>query len=131
MIQLNASKAQSGKNWNSDIWGAVELAPGDMLYAGWPGQGDYYTDAATIKAYATSPVAMWAALQVPTNMTYGRRMQIAEFEVLYAVCVPAGHCTRNGSYGHGGGFQFMIKDHQQLLRSTGRILDLHGAAFTL
>ena len=131
MIQMSASKAQSGKNWNSDIWGAVELEAGDMLYAGWPGVGAYFTDAATIKAFATSPVAMWAALQVPTNMTYGRRMQIAEFEVLYAVCVPAGHTTRNGSYGHGGGFQFMIPDHQQLLRATGRILDLHGAAFTL
>jgi len=128
MIQKNASRAQAGGSWNSDIWGAVELQPGDKLYCGWPGQGIYYTDAETLRSFATSPVAMWAALQVGTNMTYGRRMQLAEFEVLYPVCVPAGHCTNNGSYGPGGGFQYMIKDHDQLLRATGRILDLHAGA---
>lgn len=131
MIQWNASKKQSGSNWNSDIWGAVELAPGDKVYSGWPGQGIYYTDAETIRAYATTPVAIWAALQVPTNMTYGRRMQLAEFEVIYPVCVPAGHTTNNRSFGPGGGFQYMIADYQQLLRPTGRILDLHGGAYLM
>jgi hypothetical protein len=55
-------------------------------------------------------------------------MQIAEYEVIYAVSVPAGRCTNNGDYGPGGGFQYMIADYEQLLRPTGRILDLHGGA---
>lgn len=130
-IQLGASKSQLGQSggpWKSDLWGAVELRPGDKVYAGHPGRGEYYTNAETIRSYATTPVEMWAALQVKTNMTYGRRTQIAEFEVMYGVCVPAGHCLSNDSYGPGGGFQYLIKDHLQLLRPTGRILDI-GTAY--
>src|SRR5690349_17712775 len=118
MIQMNASKSQAGSGWNSDIWGAVELVPGQLLYAGWPGVGDYFTDAETVKAFATSPVSMWAALQVPTNFTYGRRMQIAEYMVIVPVCVPADHTPSNTGYGPGGGFQYMIKDRDQILSST-------------
>jgi hypothetical protein len=126
---MNASRSQAGAvGYGSDIWGAVTLNPGDKVYGGWPGQGIYYTNAETIRAYATSPVAIWASLQVQTSSQYGRRMQIAEYEVVYAVSVPAGRCTNNGDYGPGGGFQYMIADHEQLLRATGRILDLHGGA---
>ncbi|HSN98608.1 MAG TPA: hypothetical protein VLS89_09920, partial [Candidatus Nanopelagicales bacterium] len=108
--------------------GAVSLWPGDKVYAGMPGQGIYYTNAETIRGFATSPEDMWEALQVPAHERFGYRMQIAEYEVLYPVSVPAGRCRNNGSFGGGGGFQYMIADHQMLLRSTGRVLDLrHGA----
>jgi hypothetical protein len=130
MIQLNASRRQGGSaDYDSDVWGVVELRPGDRLYGGWPGQTEYYTDAETIRAFGSTPVAMWAALQVHANPTYGRRMYIAEYDVLWPVCVPAGRCRNNSSYGTGGGFQYMIVDHDQLLHHTGRILDLHGAHF--
>ena len=91
MIQQNASRRQgSSADYDSDVWGAVELRPGDKVYGGYPGQTEYYTDAETIKKFASTPVALWAALQVHTNATYGRRMQIAEYEVIWPVCVPAG-----------------------------------------
>lgn len=128
MIQLQASRTQAGGDWNSDMWGAVSLWPGDKVYAGMPGQGIYYTNAETIRGFATSPEDMWEALQVPAHERFGYRMQIAEYEVMYPVSVPAGRCRNNGSFGGGGGFQYMIADHQMLLRSTGRVLDLrHGA----
>lgn len=129
MIQRNASSFQGASTaYVSDIWGAVELAPGDKVYGGYPGQSEYYTNAETIRAYASSPVAIWAALQVKTNLNYGRRVQLAEYMVLYPVCVPAGHCTNNDDYGPGGGFQYLIKDYQQLLMATGRVLDLQNGA---
>jgi hypothetical protein len=109
------------------VWGVVELQPGDKVYGGWPGQTEYYTDAETIRHFGTTPVALWAALQVHASPAHGRRMQIAEYEVLVPVSVPAARCKSNSSYGSGGGFQYMIVDHQMLLHKTGRILDLHGA----
>lgn len=128
MIQMNASRTQVGGDWKSDMWGAVDLWPGDKVYCGMPGQGIYYTDATTIRNFATSPEEMWEALQVPAHERFGYRTQIAEFEVIYPVSVPAARCTRNMSFGGGGGFQYMIVDHQMLLRNTGRVLDLrHGA----
>lgn len=113
------------------MWGAVDLWPGDKVYCGMPGQGIYYTDATTIRNFATSPEEMWEALQVPAHERFGYRTQIAEFEVIYPVSVPAARCTRNMSFGGGGGFQYMIVDHQMLLRNTGRVLDLRHGAFLM
>jgi hypothetical protein len=128
MIQLNAARHQGNSaDYDSDVWGVVSLYPGDKLYGGWPGQTEYYTDAETIRAFATTPVALWAALQVHTNFTHGRRMYIAEYSVLWPVSVPAGRCTANASFGSGGGFQYMIADYDQLLHHTGRLIDLHSA----
>ncbi|AKT39498.1 hypothetical protein [Chondromyces crocatus] len=128
MIQLVASNTQSEGDWNSDMWGAVSLWPGDKVYCGRPGRGIYFTNAETIRNFATSPQDLWEALQVPSHAQHGYRMELEEYMVLYPVSVPAGRCRNNGDYGGGGGFQYMIKDVDQLLTPTGRVLNLGRGA---
>lgn len=126
-IQMAAVKQQSGGGkWNSDIWGAVSLYPGQKVYGGIPGQSEYYTDEETLKEFANSPEDLWAALQVGAHPVRGFRTQVAEYDVIAPVTVPAARCTRNGIYGAGGGFQYMIVPYHQILSRTTRVIDLSG-----
>lgn len=118
-----------GGTYHADVFHAVELHKGDIIYGMLPGQSAFYTDLSTVEACDGSYVAMYERLQMVPHPEFGYREQLGVYTVNEDAVVASGYCLANDTIdgttaGPGGGVQFVIPEYEELLELT-QTVDLH------
>lgn len=109
-----------GGTYSADVFHAVQLKAGDIIYGMLPGQSSFYTDLATVEICDGSYVEMYRRLQMLPHPEFGYREQLGEYKVLEDTWVASGFCLANSEIdgtwaGPGGGLQYVIADYETAL----------------
>ena len=99
-----------------DKYRITRLKKGQLVYGAFPGQGQWYTDLATIKKSKLNQKDYHDVVQVDMRPgTYPPRDQIQAYRVKRDIEVPAGITKANRQHGGGGGFQYFIESYADVL----------------
>ncbi|MFK3780270.1 RHS repeat-associated core domain-containing protein [Agrobacterium sp. NPDC089420] len=93
-----------------DNWSNTTLKAGDKFWGGVPGQGNYYTNSATVVKSALERKSIWDMLQVKPHDVYGHRPKMQMYELQKDIPAALGDVLANPQFGAGGGKQFFIPD---------------------
>ena len=129
IVEAAVALQTDGGTYSADVFHAVELHEGDIIYGMLPGQSAFYTDLSTVEACDGSYTEMYERLQMLPHPEFGYREQLGVYAVKMDTVVAGGYCLANEtidgvSAGPGGGVQFVIPDYEEVLELTDT-LDLH------
>lgn len=130
VVEAAVAIQTDGGTYSADVFHAVELHKGDIIYGMLPGQSAFYTDLSTVEACDGNYIAMYERLQMLPHPEYGYREQLGVYTVKEDTLAACGYCLANAAIdgiqaGAGGGVQFVIPDYEELLELTDT-LDLHA-----
>jgi hypothetical protein len=118
-----ARKAQTASGYVVDAWKMTTLKKGQVVYAGVPGQAEFYTNKKATDASGLSATKLFKSLQVKPHAQFGYRTRVQEFVLQRDVEVPTCKALANPAFGAGGSDQYYIKDFDKVLK-PGKVLDL-------
>jgi RHS repeat-associated protein len=99
-----------------DKYRITRLKKGQLIYGAFPGQGQWYTDLATIKKSKLNQKDYHDLVQVDMRPgKYPPRDRIQAYRVKEDIEVPAGLTRANRQHGGGGGFQYFIESYADVL----------------
>ncbi|MGH8130065.1 MAG: RHS repeat-associated core domain-containing protein [Steroidobacteraceae bacterium] len=114
--QIARSLQGTGKYPGVDRFKDITLKKGTIIYAGFPGQGYFYTTASALRRSANSASALFDGLQIVRHQTKGHRSRVAAFEVLEDTQAAFGLALANIDYGAGWLPQVVVPSFQTTLR---------------
>ena len=106
----------STKYPNIDRFKNITLKKGTLLYAGYPGQGMFYTTASAMRRTGASASTLWRGLQVAAHHSHPPRTRMAAFEVVEDTPAAFGLALANIDNGIGGLPQIVVPSYMTSLR---------------
>jgi uncharacterized Zn-binding protein involved in type VI secretion len=97
-----------------DRYRDITLKKGTVIYAGHPGQGNYYTTPSAINRAGGSQQQLFNGLQVKPHDVYGHRPNIQAYEVTADTPAAFGITSANPQHGSGGLPQIFVPDFGNL-----------------
>jgi RHS repeat-associated protein len=97
----------------------IELKKGKIIYASFPGQGNFYTTASAIRRIGDSAQALGAGLQIAPHRFLPPRSRYAAYEVIDDTPAAFGLAIENSAYGSGWLPQIVVPSYQTSLRYIG------------
>jgi len=97
----------------------IVLKKGKLIYAGFPGQGYFYTTASAIRRVAGDAKAFNSGLQIAAHRTKPMRTRYATYEVLEDTQAAFALAIANTGNGHGWLPQIVVPSYQTSLRYLG------------
>jgi hypothetical protein len=94
----------------------ITLKKGSLIYAGYPGQGMFYTTASAMRRSGASATALWRGLQVAVHHRHLPRTRMAAFEVIEDTPAAFGLALANIDNGIGGLPQIVVPSYMTSLR---------------
>ncbi len=94
----------------------ITLKKGTLLYAGYPGQGHFYTTASAMRRTTASATELWRGLQVAAHRVHPPRARMAAFEVIDDTPAAFGLALANVDNGSGGLPQIVVPSYMTSLR---------------
>jgi RHS repeat-associated protein len=94
----------------------ITLKKGSLIYAGYPGQGMFYTTASAMRRTGASASALWRGLQVAAHHRHLPRTRMAAFEVIEDTPAAFGLALANIDNGIGGLPQIVVPSYMTSLR---------------
>ena len=92
-----------------DLWIIGNVAEGDIVYGGYPGQSEFFTDLETVMASKLNKATFSQSMQVAASPTLGYRPFVRAYRVKRNLRVPMGYTHANPHLGVGGSFQYYIE----------------------
>jgi RHS repeat-associated protein len=102
-----------------DAFRDITLKKGKIIYAGFPGQGYFYTTASAIRRAGGSADALNAGLQIAPHRWRPPRSRYAAYEVLEDTPAAFGLAIENAGYGNGWFPQVVVPSYQTTLKYLG------------
>jgi RHS repeat-associated protein len=102
-----------------DAFRDITLKKGKIIYAGFPGQGYFYTTANAIRRAGGSADVLNAGLQIAPHRWRPARSRYAAYEVLEDTPAAFGLAIENAGYGHGRFPQVVVPSYQTTLKYLG------------
>ncbi|HEU4689203.1 MAG TPA: RHS repeat-associated core domain-containing protein [Vicinamibacterales bacterium] len=102
-----------------DSFRDIVLKKGKIIYAGFPGQGYFYTTASAIRRAGGSAQFLNAGLQIAPHRWRPQRTRYAAYEVLEETPAAFGLAITNSGYGNGWLPQVVVPSYQTTLRYLG------------
>lgn len=125
-LGLSAADWQgSGDYTGIDDWETTTLTKGTVVYAGVPGQSEFYLSEDSFKAANGSKQDLWESAQVKAHDTYGYRGQVQAYELVDDIEVETSITRANPQFGEGGARQYYIEDYENKVKPIGKPVDLH------
>jgi RHS repeat-associated protein len=97
----------------------IVLKKGKLIYAGFPGQGSFYTTASAIRRAGDSAGALNRGLQIAPHRIRPIRMRYAAYEVLEDTPAAFGLALENARHGTGWLPQIVVPSYETSLRYVG------------
>lgn len=113
--------SQEAQSWQGkgaypgvDTYRDITLKKGTVIFAGDPGQSNYYTTASAVSRSGGSAQGLSEGLQVKPHPTFGYRPNVRAYEVTEDTPAAFGIARANPQYGQGGLPQVYIPDYSTL-----------------
>ena len=97
----------------------IMLKKGKLIYAGFPGQGSFYTTASAIRRAGDSAGALNRGLQIAPHRIRPMRMRYAAYEVIEDTPAAFGLALENARHGTGWLPQIVVPSYETSLRYVG------------
>jgi hypothetical protein len=94
----------------------IVLKKGTVIYAGYPGQGAFYTTASAMRRSLASSSTLWRGLQIAPHERHPDRVRMAAYEVLEDTPAAFGLALANVDNGFGGYAQVVVPSFKTSLR---------------
>ncbi len=94
----------------------ITLKKGTLIYAGYPGQGAFYTTASAMRRTGASASMLWSGLQVAAHRVHPPRTRMAAYEVIEDTPAAFGLALANLDNGIGGLPQVVVPSYLTSLR---------------
>jgi len=108
-----------GKYPGIDRFRNIELKKGKIIYAAFPGQGNFYTTASAIRRVGDNAQALSTGLQIAPHRFLPPRSRYAAYEVAEDTPAAFGLAIENTAYGSGWLPQIVVPSYQTSLRYLG------------
>jgi hypothetical protein len=97
----------------------IALKKGKIIYAGYPGQGYFYTTASALRRVRDNSVVFNRGLQIPPHRSHPLRTRYAAYEVLEDTPAAFGLAIKNPQHGPGWLPQIVVPSYMTSLRYIG------------
>lgn len=116
IVQLARSWQGSVDYPGIDDWTYKVITKGTKIWAGTPGQSNFYTTAEMIETSGYDATKIFEGLQVGKGNFPTYRAQMTEYEVQEDIVVGYSKALANPQYGVGGFEQYFVKDFEAVLK---------------
>ncbi len=97
----------------------ITLKKGAIIYAGFPGQGAFYTTAGALRRSGASATSLFGGLQVAPHLSKGPRTRVAAYEVIEDTRAAFALALANPRHGDGWLPQLVVPSYSSSLRFLG------------
>jgi uncharacterized Zn-binding protein involved in type VI secretion len=113
--------SQEARSWQGkgdypgvDTYRDITLKKGQVIYAGDPGQSNYYTTASAVQRSGGDAQTLFEGLQVKPHEQFGYRPNVRAYEVTEDTPAAFGITRANPQFGEGGLPQMYVPDYSTL-----------------